>query len=173
MPKPGYMICSQSGSLDQFANAVSCFYIMEVIQFFKMPPGQPGQKVKFTGPPSGIPRPIFMRLAATWLKEETDSLEQAFVSQVVARFPNQSEESLIAEFVEFSFLEPMHRLIIPEMLLPPPICSGIIILECKVRRAQEKDWIATQSFPIIAQEGMHPQMQMEIVPEQKESADQP
>jgi hypothetical protein len=69
MPRPGYIICSASGSHDEFTKQISLFNVVEAVQVEEVQ-AQPSVMMQVT--------PLQMRITAVWLKEETDSPEQEF-----------------------------------------------------------------------------------------------
>lgn len=141
MPRPAYIVCSKSGSVDQFGNNVSCFEVIETLHLRRVEGEQEtgvGQRGK----------PFTMRVVATWMREDGDGEEQEFESQFVGHFPGHAEEIVLGDFPAFRFTNPFHRLFIAELQLPGFFGLGVFVIESRVRRAGEAEWQWRQSFPI-------------------------
>jgi hypothetical protein len=141
MPRPGYIICSQYGALDQYTNAVGAFNIIEVITI------RPAD----VQPPEGAR--LKMRVVASWVREPGDAAGQVFDGQIVASFLNETDQAVIelsrAEFDQFSFEKRAHRLILPEMPMPEVPGPGLLLIESRVRRAGTDEWTCRQTYPIV------------------------
>jgi hypothetical protein len=140
MPRPGYIICSVSGSLDSYINTMSAFNIIESIEIEEARP-QPGQVIKA--------HDFRMRVITAWFKEDTDSVKQLFEAEIVALAPKTDQEVFTARFPSFRFSAPLHRLILPDFSFPTvPLASGFLRLECRVRKVGETGWTWRQQYPI-------------------------
>jgi hypothetical protein len=153
MPRPAYITCSLSGAIDQINHSVSCFSLLEMVQFSRVQLPREGQ-------PLPVVKPLTIRVVATWLREENDGLEQIFQGQLVLRLPNRQEEIPLVDFGNFSFPEPVHRLIVAEVGIPD-MAAGLMFVECRIRRAGEDNWMASQSYPILATEVQTHELQAE------------
>jgi hypothetical protein len=140
MPRPGYIICSVSGSLDWYISSMSAFNIIESIEIQQVHP-EPGQPIKS--------HDFRMRVIASWFKEDTDSVRQSFEAEIVALAPKTDQVVFTARFPSFKFSAPVHRLILPDFSFPTvPLESGFLRLECRVRKVGETGWTWRQQYPI-------------------------
>ncbi|HKI33848.1 MAG TPA: hypothetical protein VKA46_18490 [Gemmataceae bacterium] len=141
MPRPVYLLCSQSGAIDETSNAISFFNLIEEVKRFKIPKKHLASAF----------RPLAMRVVACWMNADGDAPGQVFEAQFAAKYPNKGEE-LPDEYIfstpAFSFKTVYHRLIAPVVELPPFAGPGILWIECRVRRQGEQDWLAKQEYPI-------------------------
>lgn len=142
MPRPAYIVCSLSGAADQFNSSVSCFSLVEAIQFAEIPLPQQRQRPDET-------KSVSLRVSAAWFKEEQDAPDQAYQAQLILRLPNQQQEIVLVEFNQFCIAAIVHRLIAPEIILPR-LAPGFILIECRIRRCGEDHWLSSQSYPILA-----------------------
>lgn len=162
MPRPAYIICSRTGALDQYTNSVSCFNIIEALNVSKMETEKVESKDE--GSPEGksaVTLPIRvqsfgMRVLAVWIKEESDSSKDEFEAQIVFRLENTPIDLMIVGFPNFHFEKRMHRLVAPEVPVPPVPDLGLLLVECRVRRVGATEWLSRQSYPIILEEGEPP-----------------
>src|SRR5215831_11683652 len=109
MPRPAYIVCSQLGSIDQYTNSISCFNIVEGLGAIAAPDGPDGQPATRgeTFPP--------IRIVATWLRDEDESPDQTFESEIWVLFRSpQGEQPLgIGRYEPFSFSTRYYRCIVP------------------------------------------------------------
>lgn len=145
MPRPGYIICSVSGALDQYTNAISLHGVVESIKIKEAKPSPDGTIVAV---------PLSMRVVAVWLKDEEDKPEQAFETQIVAFIQGREKQILRAEFPPFYFDKPVRRFILPEITLPPnmPLTPGLLRFESRIRRSGEAEWGKRQEYCIVVEE---------------------
>jgi hypothetical protein len=148
MPRPLYIFCAASGSIDQYTNAVSLYGLIESITYteLKPPPDQPPGTIV-------VARPLSMRVVAAWLKEDGDSPEQTFEADLIAFAPRQDQPLITSQFPPFKFSAPVHRLIVPELSIPPDVdvatVRGLLRFVSRLRRAGETDWTWTQEYAML------------------------
>lgn len=142
MPRPMYIICSQAGALDQYTNGISFFNVIESIRGMEVKPPVEGG--------IAVVAPLLMRLAAAWLREETDTPEQEFESQLVVLAPVSNEPLASVQFPPFRFVAPVHRLVVPQLILSPhaELVPGILRFECSIRRVGETGWSRRQEYVV-------------------------
>src|SRR5580693_9354611 len=83
MPRPGYLICSASGAVDEATKLASAFNIVETLHVFPVQP-EPNQSVMVNMPP--------LRIMAHWLRDDQDLPEVEFEVLFSAQFPNSNAE---------------------------------------------------------------------------------
>jgi hypothetical protein len=142
MPRPLYMICASSGALDQYTNTMSLYRVIESVRLRAIQP-QPGSLV--------ILSPLSMLIVAAWVKEPQDEPEQTFEAEIGGFMPGNEGELFSTSFPPFKFETPVHRLIVPELKIPPtlPASSGLLRFESRIRRAGETEWRWRQEYVIF------------------------
>ena len=142
MPRPAYVMFSQSGSVDKYTNRVTVTDVIEVIQVRRGPAdgSQP------PGHQSGRP----YRLVAVWMKEEGDNPEDDFEQQVVCIDPN-GNEFFASPVSQFRFATIFYRLESPRVDLPGFPELGVYVIEARRSRVGQQEWQARQSFPFVVQ----------------------
>jgi hypothetical protein len=141
MPRPIYLLCSQSNAVDRTSNLISFFNLVEELRISQIPEGAP----------PGDPRPFFMRIVSAWMRTDGDTPSQVFETEFVVKFPKGAEppEELVFARPTFSFTTPFHRLTTPDLALPGFHGPGMLWVECRLRRAGETEWLARQEYPIL------------------------
>jgi hypothetical protein len=145
MPRPGYIICSASGSLDQYTNAVSIFGVIESVTVGEARP-QPGGTVAVT--------PLSMRVIATWLKGDEDAPDHKFETQIVAFVQGREKEVIRADFDPFVFNTIVRRFVLPEVVFPPTLAipAGLLRFESRIRRKDAPEWGERQEYLIVVEQ---------------------
>ena len=154
MPKPIYLICSESGAVDENTKFSSLFNLVEKVQFSTAQPS-PGQIL--------MARPVSLRMQAYWAREETDAPETRFEVQFVGIFPNGPQEIPLAGG-EFQFTSPFQRLNVVGFQIAQCFGPGILWLEARIRRVGEEAWINRMEYPIVLED---------ITPSEPAAAQQP
>jgi hypothetical protein len=142
MPKPGYLICSTSGAHDQFGGGASAFGILEVLT---------GNETQRQPDGTLIATPLSMRIMATWLKDEDDDQKQFFETVFFVFLPGKEAEYIRAEFPPFLFESSVRRFVAAKVEFPYNVDmdSGIMRVECRIRRQGENEWINRQQYLIV------------------------
>jgi hypothetical protein len=159
MPRPGYLICAASGSLDQYTEAVSLFNIIESIGVSAVNPRGDGT--------IAIPPPMSMRIIAVWLKGENDAPEDRFETEIAGYAPVDGRPLFRADFPAFQFGNPVRRFIVPAVVFPPTtvVAPGLMRFECGIRREGDASWLVVQQYFVVvveaADEGETPQLPAE------------
>jgi hypothetical protein len=143
MPKPGYIICSASGAVDQYVNSVNVFGVYDVVTIKDVPKEQLEASSLRTLP---------MRITVAWVREANEDEDATYESQVHISLPGSTKPDILLEFEPFSFKAPVHRLFVPQMRVPPAQQPGELLIECKVRRFGEEEWLASQQYRILVVE---------------------
>ena len=161
MPRPGYIICAASGALDQYTNAVSIFNIIEGIRLQTVtvtlgtsaPVSAGGDSSATPVMPTAGPivRAESMRIVATWIKEAEDTVEEEFQPRLVGFYPQGNVEVFHADFAPFRFAQSIHRLFVPDTVVPP-LVAGLFRIECRLRRVIEEEWKWSQGYDILVEE---------------------
>jgi len=102
MPKPVYILCSESGAEDKLTGLVSHFKVLEQIVVFELPKPQEGQM--------GVISLIPCQIVAVWAKEEEDDPAQEYEFRVLLSLPSKPEPILAASGrLVFEETKPRHR----------------------------------------------------------------
>jgi hypothetical protein len=144
MPKPYYMLCSQSGSIDRESGLISHFAVIERIQFQPAP-----EDLKNSDKPVvGMFLP--MLITATWTRDEHDKDSDVFEFEMGLSRPGESEEKVIHKG-EFRFEKLHYRIAVSAQFGPPAKAkSGNWVFESRIRCIGSKLWLR-QQFPICAE----------------------
>ncbi len=144
MPTSAYTICSLTGAVDVYNNSLSCYNVIEIVQFTRIPEPQPGQ-------PQVVARVPTCRIVAVWLRDDADDPNQLYEARLVSRRAG-GEVSELGRFPQFRFPTQFHRLVVPEIPIVPAR-PGVAFVECQIRRAEEgAEWINGNRFPIVFEE---------------------
>jgi hypothetical protein len=144
MPKPVYILCSESGSLDAHTNLVSHYQVIEQLQIAPIP-----ESVLKSGQPVIVPQ-LKIRITAVWMREPGDSPEDQFESQVLLHIPPEGKELVVHKGI-FSFGEgKLHRSIVAASGPTFP-GAGVLRVVARVRRPDQENWLATQEYPVFVE----------------------
>jgi len=142
MPKPVYIICSQSGTVDQATNLVSLFHVVESLYVRPETPEYPTPSLTF-------------RTTAVWMRAERDGPDDEYESEFLLHLPGQQPESPPGFTGRFRFTQYFHRLVLDLTLVRSPDAGGIrfstpgiLRVECRIRPIGGKDWLS-QEYPIV------------------------
>jgi len=135
MPKPVYILCSESGSEDKITGLVSLFNLIEKIQIVKREQNEP------------VPS-LSLRVTATWARGE-DELDQLFEFETAAYLPPDNDEMMLGKG-EFRFTMPFQRITMRmqgSLVFQGP---GMLRIENRIRRAGTDEWFR-QEYPILVE----------------------
>lgn len=140
MPRPVYIICSESGAVDESRGLASHFSVLEQITFQRRPAQEKLQD-----------RPALFRcrVVAVWMKTDEDIPRQEFQSQLAFVSPPAGKEIIVGEN-RFAFApdKAFYRFVM-QLVGPLPVeGAGILWVQHRVRRVGEEEWL-TQEFPIV------------------------
>lgn len=165
MPRPAYIVCAQSGSVDQYTNRASMFDIVEVFKASQRPTS--AEEVKKLEAAFGEDAPtedglsIFvaellrLRILCTWMRSPEDSPTDRFESQIAIVTPD-GQDFVKTVTTPTLFTQVFHRVFVPEMRLPGFPGLGTYLVEGRLRREGATDWEWRQSFPFVVQEDSTP-----------------
>lgn len=88
MPKPVYILCSESGSEDRTTGLLSHFKVIEQMEVRELPEPPPGHPVAISS--------FSFQIVAVWAKSDEDAPDQEFESTTSMFLPPGYEEILVA-----------------------------------------------------------------------------
>jgi hypothetical protein len=144
MPHTAYIVCSASGSADQYNGAVSCFSLLEALRVSDLP------ILPSEDHPQGVSIPLMARISLAWIKEDGDGPEHNFHVQIFIIFPDGHEMPL-TDFPPFAFATRFHRQFVPMTLFPRIEATGFVSVEARIRRVGEEQWLARQSYSFFVE----------------------
>jgi len=150
MPRPLFIICADSGSVDRYSNLVSVFKIIEAVQVLDHKEVQ--SAFSNVGPveqsgPGDIPSPVFkMRVVAVWICDRSD-LGSIYEYETKMLIPGRSEPHSIAAG-EFAWRSTNHRFMSDVVAQFQDAHTGSILVVNSIRpKGSTQDWI-TQTYEI-------------------------
>jgi hypothetical protein len=133
MPKPNYIICSESGSEDKETGLISLFNLVDTFQITK-------------GPPLPTASPIAqLRVTSSWMRESGDEGKD-FEFEALVKPPHGDEIKLAKG--SFEFKTKFARVSVRLLGLFPVTGEGIFWVETRIRRSGSKGW-TSQKTPLI------------------------
>lgn len=144
MPKPVYIICSESALEDRETGHVSIISVIDKLEYHL---GDLSPSDIESGAASIANFPS--RLTATWMKEDSDDGVE-FEHEVAFSMPNTGSELVVLNhtFVFESF--PCMRFNIKIPRFPGVRAPGIMYLTSRIRKKNATEWIS-QSYPIVVE----------------------
>ena len=141
MPRPVYIICSESGAIDEATNLVSHFSVLEQITFRRRP-----DEEKLADRPLALFR---CRVVAVWMKTDDDVIDRDYESQVVLVDPPEGKETIVGEQrFRFAADKRLQRFIADLVGHFPAEGSGTLWIKHRIRMVGHAEWM-TQEFPIV------------------------
>ena len=141
MPRPVYIICSESGAIDETTNLVSHFSVLEQITFRRRP-----DQEKLADRPLALFR---CRVVAVWMKTDDDVIDRDYESQVVLVAPPEGRETIVGEQrFRFAADKRLQRFIADLGGPFPAKGSGTLWIKHRIRMVGHAEWM-TQEFPIV------------------------
>jgi hypothetical protein len=137
MPIPVYLICSESGAVDEASKRTSIFNLIEKLRFFRLPPEAMAYATQ-------------VQLASYWLRESGDDDIQ-FEVQFTGIFPNVVDEVEFAR-MSFKFNSESQKIGVAGIQFNQLNGSGVLQIEARVRRAGEEKVLGTIKYPILIEE---------------------
>lgn len=131
MPRPKYIICSQSRIIDKFSGLVSHINVLDELH---------AVKPAATMPPGAAIQPLTtLSLIAVWERSETDSDDELFELDVRMHVPGADiPRTLYVGDTSFGTSR-NYRIDITVGL--PAMNTGILLFESRFRRKGELDWL--------------------------------
>jgi len=94
MPKPVYILCSESGSEDKTTGLVSHFKVLEQIELRELPKPPEGATLVIPG--------LSFQMVAVWAAAEDDDLDQKYECTTTFFLPPDNQEQFVGKAI-FSF----------------------------------------------------------------------
>ena len=94
MPKPVYILCSESGSEDKTTGLVSHFKVLEQIELRQLPKPPEGATFIIPG--------LFFQMVAVWMAAEDDDPDQKYECMTSLFLPPDNQEQIVGTAI-FSF----------------------------------------------------------------------
>lgn len=164
MPRPVYIICSESGSQDLNTGLVSHFQVIETIQISQIPIP--------AGAPVAVPALMF-RATAVWMRNDDDPPDQEYEFETAFYPPPLGAEQIVQQgrFV-FEAGKPLYRMIVMGQG-PPFDGAGLFRIESRIRVAGQEGWLRQDyPIPVVAVPLPQPPVDAGAVPNQNGAANQ-
>jgi hypothetical protein len=151
MPKPSYIICSQSGAFDEQDERVSIFEVAESIMVANTATAARALPLDWR------PGHLTVRITTCWMREDSDDPAQQFETQVAILFPDGSD-AMASNVIPFHFEKRFYRRIFSHVPLELPIDfpEGIYSIEGRLRKTGEQTWSIRQVFPMLVEYAPEP-----------------
>ena len=141
MPRPVYIVCSESGAEDTLTRLLSLFNVIEKIQIKNLPSAPPpGERLL-------VPT-LTIRTTAVWMKTENDVPDQEYEFQTVFCFPPDGRETVIQEGRLFFNADMPFARLATIVTSPPFPGPGLFRVLNRIRRVGTQEWLA-QDYPIV------------------------
>lgn len=139
MPRPVYIICSESGVTDRVTGLVSFFNTLETITTtLTILPKNSDRSAEY--------QQLSFFTAAVWMQEEGEEQDQEYEYQTVLRIPGAHQENVVAQGT-FKFSAPLQRIQIT-IRGRPFMVPGILYVESRIRAAVgDGSWLK-QDYPL-------------------------
>jgi hypothetical protein len=149
MPKPIFILCSESQSQDRRSNLLSVFNIIERVE------------VKAQAKPTDEPKDVVLvemlsfAVTAVWRRTEDDADGDEYDSEMVLHLPGPEDKKLTKDTGPFTLGpldKPLQRI---TLLVKMPMikASGKLVAESRIRKKGTDDWLSqTYVLPVIFDE---------------------
>jgi hypothetical protein len=137
MPKPFYMLCSQTGSIDKDSGLISHFNVIEKLHLM----------IPRAGEKAGSVALLPMMICATWTREDKDKETDEFEFEMAFKLSDLPETVMHKGLFKFE-KEHYRILVMGQFSLPEEKPkSGFWNFESRVRKSGVKTWLR-QNFQI-------------------------
>lgn len=145
MPRPAFLLCSQSFSIDENTKHISFFNLVEA---FTVTPLKVDGHGNVEAELAKGTAPFSISVSAAWMREEDDRDDDVFEAKLTCRHTNGQ---LVFETAvhEFSFTFPFHRLNARNLRLVGFPDVGVYLVEAFIRKRGQIDWHNHQPFPFL------------------------
>jgi hypothetical protein len=138
MPKPAYIVCSQSQSLDQHTNLLSVFHLIEG---FDLIPA-------VVDPAEMMSKPttqsfIQFVVNAAWMQTDGDQ-GQEYYYEVIMRSPEEEDRIIASD--PFVFTKLYQRFSVVVRKSTPWMSSGLCRIENRIRHKDSDQWLSQEYF---------------------------
>lgn len=139
MPRPVYIICSESVAEDRLTGLMSLFQVFERIEMTEVDKSSKADEL--------LRQKVSMRVTAVWMRFPGDEACD-FQHQLAFMMPPDDREHL-AEVQSFKFSHPFQRFL-AHFIADPFEGAGVLRVESRVRRVGDTQWLR-QDFPILVE----------------------
>jgi hypothetical protein len=156
MPLPSYIICSESGALDQ-SGRVSHFNVIDKLLLHVQSIENPKKKAKHA--PVVFRAPLDIQVVAKWMREGSDNPGDEYEAEFVVTRPGEMQQTVL-HAAHFKFDKEFQRFIVNIAFSPAPgySKSGLLVFESRVRKVKTKTWHRQQCLvPVEAAASDHPE----------------
>jgi hypothetical protein len=145
MPKPVFIICSESGSEDRVTGLVSLFKVIERIELHDRPAPEEGRPI--------VPHPLPFQFVAVWALSEGDDTDHEYEFEHKLTLPEGRETTLQSGTFFFEKERPRHRFtVIVNGFVPKG--AGLFRVESRIRKVGEGNWLVqAYEMPVIQSSG--------------------
>lgn len=128
MPRPQFIICSQSTAIDQDSNALSIFNVMEGVNIHLGNEPEPDPDFK----PGHVLSSLNFRVVAVWMREDGDSPKDEYDYEFYIHPPGEEEKEMSKGTFHFTSL--FQRFQMHVFRDKPWKASGLLRVICKIRK---------------------------------------
>jgi hypothetical protein len=139
MPRPQFIICSESGAVDKYTNGISAYNILEVIELTS--------KQDTTSDFQRTWPVLAVRMVATWLRDEHET-GQEFEYETRFQLPQECNWRTIASG-KFVF-KARHQRFLAD-ITGPQVQEGILRVANAIRRTEPGSKWLIQEFEIVVE----------------------
>jgi hypothetical protein len=145
MPKPAFIICSESGSEDRVTGLVSLFKVIERIELHERPDSEEGRPI--------VLNPLPFQVVAVWALSEDENADQEYEFEHKLTLPSGKEATLQSGTFFFERGRPRHRFtVIVNGFMPQD--AGLLRVENRIRKVGEGDWLVqAYEIPVVQSPG--------------------
>lgn len=134
MPRPLFIICAESASVDRYSNDLSIFNVIEGIQVFS---GNADGSPNKSAPADGLPF-LNVRIVAVWVADDIDRPHE-YEQETRVRVGNRERRP---HHGTFRFTTRNHRFLVNIARFTPE--PGICVVEHAIRKVGDEHWQTQQ-----------------------------
>ena len=146
MPRPVYIICSESRSIDQTSSMMSLFNVLEGYHLMVMEDHVQSVKVSLKDLHRFSTAPVIM-CTTVWMLNEVDDAGGEYEYELNTQAPGELKQ--VKASGTFKFEKKFHRFLSTILIDKPVKQSGIFLIENRIRPVDtgESEWLA-QDYPL-------------------------
>ena|SRR6266446_3681459 len=142
MPKPVFMLCCETITVDDLTKLPSFIGVFNTLQITQGP---------VPGPLGGIPQAfIKIRISATWMRNDEDGGYDRYDYQFIVLPPGQEQVAPVFKS-HFAFEGRFHRLDLTVQGHPFKD-TGMYRIQCRIKRQNGGEWVS-QEYPLCVEPG--------------------
>jgi hypothetical protein len=143
MAKPLYIICAETVVLDRHTNRVSAVNLIENVPISRHDEETPESTKKR--------KPLSFDILTAWAREDDDSVENTYESEIVAFFPNapHADGVILGRFPELTFKGYVTRTFTRDVLFEGCWGPGLLLIEARFRRRGATEWTVGQTYLVL------------------------